>query len=41
MSKRRHTKLVREGPYAVEVEVELIDAEGGGRRISLLSTPVA
>jgi hypothetical protein len=29
MSKRRHTKLVREGPYAAEVEVELIDAEGG------------
>ncbi len=29
MSKRRHTKLVREGAYAAEVEVELIDAEGG------------
>lgn len=29
MSKRRHTKLVREGGYAAEVEVELIDAEGG------------
>jgi hypothetical protein len=29
MSKRRHTKLVREGAYAAEVEVELIDGEGG------------
>lgn len=29
MNKRRHTKLVREGPYAAEVEVELIEAEGG------------
>ncbi len=29
MNKRRHTKLVREGTYAAEVEVELIDAEGG------------
>ena len=29
MSKRRHTKLVREGAYAAEVEVELIEAEGG------------
>jgi hypothetical protein len=29
MSKRRHTKLVREGAYAAEVEVELIDVEGG------------
>jgi hypothetical protein len=29
MRKRRHTKLVREGAYAAEVEVELIDAEGG------------
>jgi len=29
MSKRRHTKLVREGAYAAEVEVELVDAEGG------------
>ena len=29
MNKRRHTKLVREGAYAAEVEVELIDAEGG------------
>jgi len=29
MSKRRHTKLVREGAYAAEVEIELIDAEGG------------
>ena len=29
MRKRHHTKLVREGPYAAEVEVELIDAEEG------------
>ena len=29
MSQRRHTKLVREGAYAGEVEVELIDGEGG------------
>jgi hypothetical protein len=29
MRKRRHTKLVRQGPYAAEVEVELIDTEGG------------
>lgn len=30
MNKRRHTKLVREGPYAAEVDVELIEA-GDGR----------
>jgi len=29
MSKRRHIKLVREGAYVAEVEVELIDTEGG------------
>jgi hypothetical protein len=29
MNKRRHTKLVREGPYAAEVEVELIEAGDG------------
>lgn len=29
MRKRRHTKLVREGAYVAEVEVELIDAEAG------------
>ena len=29
MNKRRHSKLVREGAYAAEVEVGLIDAEGG------------
>lgn len=29
MNKRRHTKLVREGAYAAEVEVEFIEAEGG------------
>jgi len=29
MNKRRHNKLVREGPYAVEVEVELIDTGDG------------
>ena len=27
MTKRLHTKLVREGPYAAEVDIELIDAE--------------
>lgn len=26
MNRRRHTKLVREGKYAAEVEVELIEA---------------
>ncbi len=26
MNKRRHTKLIREGQYAAEVEVELIEA---------------
>ena len=29
MNKRRHTKLVREGPYAAEVDVELIEAGDG------------
>lgn len=29
MNKRRHTKLVREGPYAAEVDVELIEADDG------------
>jgi len=29
MNKRCHTKLAREGPYAAEVDVELIVAEGG------------
>ncbi len=29
MNKRPHTKLVREGAYAAEVKVELIEAEGG------------
>ena len=29
MNKRRHTKLVREGPYVAEVDVELIE-EGTG-----------
>ncbi|MBI1727393.1 MAG: hypothetical protein HYR50_08995 [Candidatus Rokubacteria bacterium] len=29
MNKRRQTKLVREGAYAAEVEVELIEGEGG------------
>ena len=28
MSKRRHTKLVREGSYVAEVDVELIDTDG-------------
>jgi hypothetical protein len=27
--KRRHTKLVREGTYAAEVDVDLIDTEDG------------
>ena len=27
MNKRRHTKLVREGVYAAEVDVELIEAD--------------
>jgi len=29
MNTRRHTKLVREGAYAAEVEVELIESDGG------------
>jgi len=29
MNKRRHTKLVREGTYAAEIDVELIDADDG------------
>ena len=29
MNKRRHTKLVREGAYAAEVEVEVLEAEAG------------
>jgi hypothetical protein len=28
MNTRRHTKLLHEGDYAAEVEVELIDADG-------------
>jgi hypothetical protein len=29
MSKKRHTKLLREGQYVAEVEVELIDTGDG------------
>jgi hypothetical protein len=29
MNTRRHTKLVREGQYAAEVDVELIEADDG------------
>jgi hypothetical protein len=29
MKSRRHTKLVREGRYAAEVDVKLIEAEDG------------
>lgn len=29
MRKRRHKKLVHEGNYMAEVEIELIDADGG------------
>jgi hypothetical protein len=29
MNKRPHTKLVREGTYAAEVDVELLDADYG------------
>lgn len=29
MKSRRHTKLAREGNYAAEVDVELIEAEDG------------
>ena len=36
MNKRRHTKLVREGQFAAEVEVELIEAgEGWSPYLSL------
>ena len=30
MSTRRYTKLLHEGDYAAEVEIELTDAEDGG-----------
>jgi hypothetical protein len=29
MKRRRHTRLVREGQYAAEIDVELIEAENG------------
>jgi hypothetical protein len=29
MTSRRHTKLVREGPYVAEVDVELIETSDG------------
>jgi hypothetical protein len=29
MTRRRQTKLVREGQYAAEVEVEVLETEGG------------
>lgn len=29
MNRRRHTKLIHEGQYAAEVEVELIDTDEG------------
>jgi hypothetical protein len=29
MTRRRHTKLVREGDYVAEVDVELIDTDEG------------
>ena len=29
MNERRHTKIVREGKYIAEVEVELIDSDEG------------
>ena len=29
MNKRRHTKLVREVPYAAQVDIELIEADDG------------
>ena len=29
MTRRRHTKLVHEGQYAAEVEIELTDSEEG------------
>jgi len=36
MTKRRHTKLVREGQYAAEVEVELTEtADGWSPSLSL------
>ncbi len=36
MNKRRHTKIVRDGQYIAEVEVELIDtAEGWSPYLSL------
>ena len=40
MNKRRHAKLVREGPYAAEVEVELIEAASRHARVFSL-TPVS
>jgi hypothetical protein len=35
MRARRHTKLVREGRYAAEVDMELIEAEDGWDRTCL------
>jgi hypothetical protein len=29
MTRRKHTKLVREGGFAAEVDIELIDSEDG------------
>ena len=29
MNKRHHTKLIHEGQYAAEVDVELLDTDGG------------
>jgi hypothetical protein len=29
MNRRRHTKLVREGRYAAEVDIELIESDNG------------
>ena len=36
MTRRRQTKLVHEGQYAAEVEVELIEEEPDGRHICRL-----
>jgi len=39
MRKRQHTKLIHEGEYVAEVEVELIDSDEVGHRICPLMMP--
>lgn len=41
MNKRHHTKIVREGKYIAEVEVELIDSDEGWSPICRSKTPIS